>query len=351
MVLKNKIKTMHELNFIRDKNLCNNIIILDGLTGTGKTMFAPLINSFERVQNSRFEYMIEFLCISAKNEKLDSHTSNSILNLLADIKHYDGAISREVNFRPSDLSSIFSGPNWFKYLKQLFMDDGEKAGIRLNNENPILFFVTHQILSCIEPAINAFGERLKIVQMVRHPLYLVDHWESYIMMHGNNSRDFTMWIDFNGNSLPWFTAGWEDKYLSSNSFDKSIYSICSLMEKVLVYASNKKLENSLSFVPFELFVLNPQTYIDRLESFLDTKSTKYTKKMLKKQYVPRKSINAGPQKNIYKRYALKKFNKAITHLEDYDQKLNEIKNKCSIDAFNELIRINKLYESQFGLWF
>lgn len=339
------------MDFTRELNLCNQIVILDGLTGTGKTMFAPLINSFERVQNSRFEYMIEYLCISSKKEKLKTDAASSLLNLLADIKYYDGAISREVNFRPSDLSSVFSGPNWYKYIKQLFMSDGEKAGIRLKRDNPILFFVTHQILSCIDPAKKAFGERLKIVQMVRHPLYLVEHWESYIMMHGNNSRDFTIWIDYKGQSLPWFAEGWEEKYLSSNSYDKSIYSISSLMEKVFECANDKKLENSLFFIPFELFVLNPSDYLSRLEIFLGSKATKNTNHILKRQQVPRKSINAGPQKNIYKRYALKKYNKEVGHNEDYYQKLNEIKSKCSNEAFDELLGLSKKYENQFGLWF
>jgi hypothetical protein len=339
------------MDFTRELNLCNQIIILDGLTGTGKTMFAPLINSFERVQNSRFEYMIEYLCISSKKEKIKTDAASSMLNLLADIKYYDGAISREVNFRPSDLSSVFSGPYWYKYIKQLFMSDGEKAGFRLNRDNPILFFVTHQILSCIDPAIKAFGDRLKVVQMVRHPLYLVEHWESYIMMHGNNSRDFTLWIDYKGQPLPWFAEGWEEKYLSSNSYDKSIYSISSLMEQIFESKSNKKLENLMFFIPFELFVLNPWDYISRLESFLGSKATTNTSRILKSQHVPRKSINAGPQKNIYKRYALKKYFKNVSHEEDYNQKLNEIKSKCSKEAFDVLLSSNKKYENQFGLWF
>jgi hypothetical protein len=339
------------MEFTRELNLCNQIVILDGLTGTGKTMFAPLINSFERVQNSRFEYMIEYLCISSKKEKLKTDAASSMLNLLADIKYYDGAISREVNFRPSDLSSVFSGPNWYKYIKQLFMSDGEKAGIRLNRDNPILFFVTHQILSCIDPAKKAFGERLKIVQMVRHPLYLVEHWESYIMMHGNNSRDFTIWIDYKGQSLPWFAEGWEEKYLSSNSYDKSIYSISSLMEKVFECANDKKLENSLFFIPFELFVLDPWNYLKGLESFLGLKVTKNTDYILKRQHVPRESINAGPQKSIYKRYGLKKHNKALSHEEDYGIQLESLRDKSSPEAFAVLEVMSKKYEEIFGLWF
>ena len=274
-----------------------------------------------------------------------------MLNLLADIKFYDGAISREVNFRPSDLSSVFSGPYWYKYIKQLFMGDGEKAGIRLHKDNPILFFVTHQILSCIEPAKNAFGERLKIVQMVRHPLYLVEHWESYIMMHGNNSRDFTLWIDYKGQSLPWFAEGWEEKYLLSNSYDRSIFSISVLMEKVFESAKDKKLKDSVFFIPFELFVLDPWNYLNGLESFLGSKVTKNTDYILKRQHVPRESINAGPQKSIYKRYGLKKHNKAVSHEEDYGIQLESLKDKSSPEAFAVLEVMSKKYEEIFGLWF
>jgi hypothetical protein len=342
---------MQETNFIRDKNLCNNIIILDGLTGTGKTMFAPLINSFERVQNSRFEYMIEYLCISAKKNKISEDAAKAMINLLADIKYYDGSISREVNFRPNDLSSVFSAGNWMKYIKQLFMSDGEIAANRLNEENPSLFFVTHQILSCIEPAFSAFGERLKVVQMIRHPLYLVDHWESYIEMHGNNARDFTLWIDYKNNIIPWFAEGWEEKYISSNSFEKSIYAIDFLMKQIFSYFNSSNLKKSLLFIPFEKFVINPNDYINKLEIFLDRRRTPHTLKVLKNQKVPRVSINGGPQKQIYKRYALKKHDYNESHIENYNKKIENIKNKCSVESFDILIQLNKEYEKYFGLWF
>ena len=41
--------------FSRKKYLCNDLIILDGLTGTGKTMLTPIISSLHNIQNARFE--------------------------------------------------------------------------------------------------------------------------------------------------------------------------------------------------------------------------------------------------------------------------------------------------------
>lgn len=339
------------MDFIRNINLCDQIVILDGLTGTGKTMFSPLISSFDRVQNARFEYMLEYLFITTKHGSLSPDASFTMLNLLADIKTYDGVISREVNFRPKDLSSVLNSSKAGKYFRQLFLADGEAAGARIQKERPIPFFVTHQILSCIESALDAFGERLKVIEMVRHPLYLIDHWDSYIMMHGNNPRDFTMWIDHEGTAVPWFAEGWESKYVSSSSFDKSIYSIEYLMGSVFKHAESQRLNNTIMYIPFEKFVLEPSNFISDLEIFLNTNSSKQTKGVLKAQRVPRASINAGPSKSIYKRYGLKKYVKGVSHEEDFQIKLEAARCKSSSIAFEALTGICERYEKAFGLWY
>jgi len=338
--------------FTRNLNLCNEIVILDGLTGTGKTMFAPLLSSFQRMQNARFEYMFEYLCISVKNKKISSDASNSLLNLLADVKYYDGTISREVNFRPKDLSSVYKSSKSLKYFKQLFMADGQSVEQRIEKEKPILFLVTHQLLSCLKPARDAFGKRLKVVEMVRHPLYLVDHWASYINMHGSNARDFTIWLDYKGESLPWFAQGIEKIYLESSPYDRAIYSIDRLMNSVFQYFEpNDNTRDALLFIPFEKFVLDPLPYINRLETFLNAEMSFSTKKILKRQRVPRTSINAGPQKNIYKRYGLKKFNREISHQKDYQNRLSSIRELSSPEAFEILKQVGDKYEKLFGLWF
>jgi hypothetical protein len=336
--------------FTRPLILADQIIILDGLTGTGKTMFSPLIASFEGVQNPRFEYMFEYLAISGLFNKADVDTTSALLKLLVDIKYYDAGISREVNFRPTDLSSVFSNGNGFKYLRQLFQADGGDAANRLKKESPTFFLVTHQLLSCMNVMNEAFGERLKVVEMVRHPLYLLDHWLSYIDMHGTNPRDFTVWIDFKGNAIPWFAAGWEEKYLSSTSVDRVIYSIDALMQEVYDCVANKKISNVL-FIPFEKFVLHPDPYLNDLENFFGMQCTPDTKKHLKKQLVPRENINIGPQKKIYIRYGVKKHTEKLSHKEDYAERLNKAENLCSPDSFAALQKCISKYEEIFGVWY
>jgi hypothetical protein len=123
------------------------------------------------------------------------------------------------------------------------------------------------------------------------------------------------------------------------------------MEYVYEYANLEKMTSSLMFIPFEKFVLNPNIHIKQLELFLNIKSTNSTNKFLKRQNVPRISINDGPQKNIYKRYGLKKNKKGISHSDDYLNKLESIKSKSSNDAFIRLQESCKTYEQTFGIWF
>jgi len=341
----------NSLYFSRSLNLCNEIVILDGISGTGKTMFNPIISTFNRMQNARFEYMIEYLCISAQKSKISKDAANSLLNLLADLKLYDGMISREVNFRPSDLSSVFNSSKGKTYLKQLFQQDGEVIENRLRLERPILNLTTHQLLSCLNPAFESYNNRLRVIEIVRHPLYLIDHWSTYIDMFGNNARDFTVWCEYKGQDIPWFAESWAEKYIESPLYDKVIYTIEYLMEDIFRQALSDNRTNQILFIPFEKFVLNPNPYLEKLESHLSSNRSKSTKKILKKQRVPRLKIFDGPQKNIYKRYGVKKEKNTISHKQDYKNRYKSVELKCSSNALKTIDKISNKYEEFFGLWF
>jgi len=341
----------HMAAFTRPLHLSEQVVILDGLTGTGKTMFSPLLSSLERMQNARFEYMLEYLCIAASSGKLTSDAAHSLLNLLADNKCYDGMISREVNFRPGDLSSVFNSSKPLKYVRQLFMPDGEVAAKRLQQERPILLFVTHQLLTCMETAIDAFGARLRVIQMVRHPLYLLDHWDSYLGLFGTSPRDLTVWLDHEGKSLPWFAKGWEDRYATASQFDNVIHSISALMNPVFDRAGREDSRGTIAFVPFERFVLSPAPFLADIERLLGTSATPATAKVMRSQKLPRLSINDGPQKSIYKRYRAQRYNKTVTHAQDYDRLLEHARRSSSDAAFAVLTECMHQYERTFGLWF
>jgi len=100
-----------------------------------------------------------------------------------------------------------------KYVKRLFYEDGKVVLDRIQKEKPILHIISHQPLGTMDLAFRAFGNRLRVIEMVRHPLFLLEHWYSYIDRHGTDRRDFTIWINYKRKALPWFAVGWEEKCL------------------------------------------------------------------------------------------------------------------------------------------
>ena len=338
------------MNINRNNNLVNKIVLLDGITGTGKTMFLSLINSFSNTTAAQFIYAIEYISIMSKFNKININEAAVLLKLIADEKYYNNLISREVNFRPNDLSSVLKSGKGFNYIMNLFANDGLYVQNRIDKEKPILSIVTHQLFSSLMPLFHAFEEKLFVIEMERHPLFLIKHWFTWIDLYGNNPRDLTVCIEHSGKSLPWFAYGWEDLFLCSNSIDRVIYSLEWLNQKsdeaLLNYPNNQIL-----FIPFEDFVLNPNPYISKLENILGQDSARNIKKVMRKQNIPRKNIFEGPNKKIYRRYGFQKNNSNKTHQESYQELLIYAQNNASIEAYNVLLRLNKKYEDKYGLWF
>ena len=202
-------------------------------------------------------------------------------------------------------------------------------------------------------AFRAFGDRLKVIEMVRHPLYLLEHWYSYIDRHGTDCRDFTIWLNHKGQALPWFAVGWEDKYSESSSMDKVIYSIQWLTQKAnetLVSLSEVQRKQVL-IIPFEKFVLDPWPFVDAVGALLGTEPTAATKRVLKRQRCPRELVAAGPAKEIYKRYGWKKPEAGTTEPAELKKRREFAKSLASRAALNTLDTLCAEYENRYGLWF
>ena len=334
----------------RDITLIDRIVLLDGITGTGKTMFLSLLNSCSNTMAGQFFYAFEHISILHKMGKIDINDASVLLKLLADEKFYNNLISREVNFRPSDLSSVLKSTKGLKYLKQLFLGDGEIVEKRIKSENPIFSIVTHQLFSALDPLFKAFNDKLFVIEMERHPLYLIKHWFTWIDKYGKNPRDMTLCIDENGESIPWFASSWGKLFNNSSSIDRVIYSL-----EWLISQSEEALlrfpKNQIMFIPFEDFVLNPEKYLGRLKEILNEVDVSNFVKTLKKQNVPRKNIFEGPNKMIYRRYAFDKNMSNQSHEQAHHELLIFVKNNASEEAYNVLLELNVKYERKYGLWF
>ena len=290
------------IDFKRDQFLTDRLLILDGLTGTGKTMISNVLESFERVEAGRFIYDVEHIAISHALGAIRLDAAKALLGLLIDWKLYDNMISREVNFRPSDLSSVLKNGRALQYIKRLFQPDGNAVANRLRDEKPIMMINTHQLLGAMDSLFEQFSNKIYVVEMERHPLYLLEHWMSYMDMHGTSARDFTIWIADKGNrSVPWFAHEWRHDYWSLTKFDRVVKSIESLTN-LIDFQYKKQSQSHLVSIPFEDFCLNSDRYIDELSTWLGSDRTMQTQKSCKKQ----KRVAANQRQRDYMKRCLHK---------------------------------------------
>jgi hypothetical protein len=341
------------VKIVRNAPLDSKIVVLDGISGTGKTMFSKIIGAFEGMQVGQFDNMFEWLQISAGLGLIEIDVAEELIKYLVDQKLYDSMISREVNFRPTDLSSVLSNPtDSLKYIGQLFMPDGQDAFDRILRENPSLFLITHQLFEPLSVARSSFGDRLRIIESVRHPFYLIHHWEVALTLFGE-TRDFSLVVEQNDIRFPWWANSWCDEFLTNNITENSVKSICSLMEPIINYTSSSTSKSTryIQLIPFEFFVLEPNKFICEIELFLEKKPSETLGGVLIDQKIPRSNVSQGKRLEIYDRYGA---NELINSLDSYEQYLSlkkYIQGNCSKRIFGEILEVANWYEDTFGVWF
>ena len=104
---------------IRNGHLAPKIIVIDGLPGCGKSMLSHILASFDRTEVMTFSYELEFILTLVYLEKITSDAAEAMIRNITDLKIYNLMMSREVNFRPSDQSSIFKNQSSLRYINKI----------------------------------------------------------------------------------------------------------------------------------------------------------------------------------------------------------------------------------------
>jgi hypothetical protein len=271
----------------------HDIIFIDGLWGTGKSMLAPIVSGMKGVEKQKLNYMFEYLCILRYLNKLDPDAATAMLQTYSDIDQYHSLIGREVNLRWEDDSGVANNPGSLRYIRRMFGPEGDHIVKRINGENLALNIMSHMILPVAESLLEAFGERLKIIEVVRHPLYMVKHWLAYLSRF-EGPREFTISFEIEGHKVPWFAADWYEEYINLPMIDRVLASIVKLYERLFkaIDEMNQR-EQQLLVISFEHMVLDPESVLKQLEQFLGRAHNPNLNKILRKQKLPRERITHG----------------------------------------------------------
>jgi hypothetical protein len=333
----------------RKREIAPHVLFVDGMSGSGKIVLLSALQSLERVENHRMEHIYEYLCTLYYLGRIKEDAAISLIRLYTDLHCYNNMISREVNMRPSDLSSVLNGPKKDLYLSRLKGGENEDAFKRIKEESPILHIMTHENLGMADPLFTALGERCSLIRIVRHPLFVLTSWYAYMDKYAIDPQDFTVCFEYKEKDAPWFTIGWEETFFKSNRMDRSIRTVKFLIE----HANNnipklrEKGYNRFLLIPFEKFVIEPWEYIGKIETLLNTTRTSITKKVLSEQNIPRKISTDIPDGKIISRYGYEKMKKNATEESEVLKQWDFIKKEASAECIAIMEELSNDYENTF----
>lgn len=334
---------------VREPYLAEKVVFVDGLAGCGKTMLSPIIGAIPRVEIMQYAYTLEYVCALRYLGRVEEDAACVLIRLLTDLQLYNVMMGRETNFRLSDLSGVWRNSHRLRHFLRLVRPGDAAAIPRIKSERPILNLTTHHVLPFSSPIFAALGPRALIVEVVRHPLYMIRQQMLYMDRYGTNDRDFGVCFDYKGVPVPYFALGWEETFLSSNALEKSIYTMHYLTKQVeeLAVAGDGSGGAGVLLVPFEHYVIDPWPYMLRLETLLDTQMDSRTHRMMKKQNVPRKMYAEGIGLGIYKQYGWKRPEKGADERRELEVRRQFAAEHARPEAIEVLDRLCAEYENKY----
>lgn len=255
--------------------LANEIVVIDGFSSSGKSLFGPFLGYLKRCEQWQIDGYYENIAVMNYLGVLDAGAVPSLLKTYADKHIYNLAIGRNVNFRRSDCSSPYFDGLQDKYLARLTAPEGDVVADKMKMSKPILPINIHNVFGFSDILIRGFDERLKLyILTLRDPIYLIEAWH---VRNWNNrickvDREFTLCCLHEGISIPWFVVEYADQYLAASDLRKSILVLYNYYSGIFRMFNNldSEVREKLFIVPFEDFACNSIEYIEVLCGRLGT---------------------------------------------------------------------------------
>jgi len=332
---------MKKVNIERNELLLDQLVLVDGLPGNGKTLFSSIIPSLSKIELLSYSDQIEAICEYFFLGKIKLKEATTLIRMFADLKLYNQSMGRNVNFRKRDLSSVYNYPNSKEYENRLNGPGDENIIPIIKKNKPVLHLATHNKLGYSKPLWSAFEEKLFFLEIIRHPAYMITQISKVLMEDlVENVRNWSTQFSYKNKAIPYFAMGWEADFLNLNPTERSIRFINDYIDKVKKFKSdNHQRSNQVLTIPFELFVLEPKRYVKKIIKFLNVKATKLTNSAMLKQNVPRNKIADGIDLEIYRRCGWKK---PIDKLDESDEldlrkkNIQKLASKKHYELFNYL---------------
>jgi hypothetical protein len=244
---------------------------------------------------------------------------------------------------------VIKSCNPARYFHRLFSPGDEKIPEIIRQESPILNLSVHNLLGYSEPIFQALGGRCVFIEVVRHPLYMVRQQALNMSKLLKSVRDFTVYYAHKGFELPYYIHGWEKDYLNSNPMGRAIHFIDKLTHRTK--KSRKKLKEKypakIITIPFELFVKNPEPWLQQISDALGADISDDTRRVMSEQNIPREMVADGIDLAAYKRCGWEPPKKGTTERDELFIRREDVAREASDELLVILDKLSNEYEKKY----
>jgi len=253
------------------------VVLIDGAWGSGKSLLAPLVSSFVGHAPFRIDQTIEVLTAARSFKKISQDAYRQAVISRTVESHFNNLVGREINLRISDDSAFQHSLGWVKSCSLLFGPSHERIW-RLSMERGDAFVqLTHLLGLNLDLPLEVFKERIKVISVRRNPVFMVKHWESFLL-NFDRSRELTPSFRHSGVRVPFFAESWADEWVSFTPTERAIVSIARYQEGDFA----NLFDSRVHYVYFDNLLKKPQDTLTDVKTFLDGTPTRRTSIWLKK---------------------------------------------------------------------
>jgi hypothetical protein len=324
------------MDFYRSNADSPEVILIDGLWGTGKSLLAPLISSLQGSGPFRIDQNLDVMTAVLASEKVsDDAYRFVVLNRLIE-NHFNSIIGREINLRPSDDSSFFKVLPLSKIVERLRVKDVEGAWARSMTSGEALVQVTHLLGLNYLRALPLLPKKLKVINVQRNPILLVHHWEAFLNTF-SKPRELTPSYMVGETKIPFFASDWADEWIRSSTLERALLSIARCYGREWE-SSDRELAGPmgtkrLKVVYFSRMLENPHKVLDETFAFTGRARTNRTSKLIKREFEERVLGLAGR----------KSLRRQDCESELLDRQLERLAERSSEIVFKEFIQCVEKY--------
>lgn len=287
---------------VRPNRFENPIVFSDGIGSSGKRMLAHILASFEGIEKMSHHFVFDYVADLHWLGKISEDGAVTYLQLEADRQTYQLMLSRDQNFRPGDTTSVLSNPRPGRYFARLFALEGNPVALRIERDKPWLHESPHDGLRQASLYFSAFGDRLRIIHIVREPHELVADLvrRGFGWRVGADPREFQFTLMKNKSPIPIVLKDLDHDLTGMSGTDVAALTVSESMRHNLSgYAAleRRNLEN-VKIIFFDDFCLRPEKLVSDLSSFLGARPTRRTKRSVGRENLPRKIADRSVSRRL-----------------------------------------------------